>query len=69
MYTFIAVVDPIDPIGAELLLQLQSMLQQQYPIRFGFVLYCGQEDEVMSLHARVCRLFAQAKTVIYFMIL
>lgn len=67
MYTFIAVIDPVDPTGAELLLQLHSMLQQKYPIRFGFVLYCGHHevDEMVaakSLQARVCRLFSQAKT-------
>ena len=40
LYTLLAVVDPASYEGAALLLQLQAMHQQQYPLRFGIVLAC-----------------------------
>ena len=46
LYTLLAVVDPVTIEGAALLLQLQAMHQQQYPLRFGVVLAC---EETMSL--------------------
>ena len=49
LYTLLAVVDPVTLEGAALLLQLQAMHQQQYPLRFGVVLAC-EETQSLAQH-------------------
>ena len=49
MYTLLAAVDPVSLEGAALLLQLQAMHQQQYPLRFGVVLAC-EETQSLAQH-------------------
>jgi hypothetical protein len=72
LYTLIGVVDPASPSGASLLYQLNSLFQQQYPLRIGVALACdetkrleagegGKSDQISS--ADVCRLFAETKSV------
>ncbi len=62
MFTLIAVVDPVSVDGAHMLLQLQMILQQMYPIRLGVVVACAddtQEDTAQeSLCSKFSRLFA-----------
>lgn len=63
LYTLIGIVDPASPAGASLLYQLNSIFQQQYPIRIGIALACdstlGNTENIAS--EDVCRLFAEAK--------
>ena len=60
LYTLILVVDPLTQSGANMLMQIYMMMQQQYPVRFGLVFNCvstgphAQED--------FCRLFSQMRT-------
>lgn len=62
MYTLIAFVDPLSVPGATLLLQLQMLLQQQYPVRVGFSVSCADpEGSGKTLRKDFCRLFAGLK--------
>jgi Thioredoxin-like domain len=42
LYTVVVVADPATYEGAALLMQMQMLLQQQYPIRFGITLACEE---------------------------
>lgn len=54
LYTTIFTIDPFSFIGISLVMQIQNLMAQQYPLRFGIVLQClGRTD--------VCQLFGKAK--------
>jgi hypothetical protein len=72
LYTLIFVIDPWSFEGVNLLMQVQSMHAQQYPIRFGVVLRCddgldgaageeGGKGTQPPRRSEVCQLFAKAK--------
>jgi hypothetical protein len=46
MYTMILVLDPLSALGADLVVQVKEMWMQQFPIRFGFVLYPGSGEDL-----------------------
>ena len=48
IYTVIVVVDMYSLEGVSLVLQLHNMIQQQYPVRFGIVLACFDDDTYTS---------------------
>ena len=71
LYTAVLVIDPLSKKGLQLALTAKAMWQQQYPIRFGFVLYPGDSSEridtsmvnetSIATRSHICDLFAFAK--------
>ena len=71
LYTVVIVLDPLSERGVQLALTAKALWQQQYPIRFGFVLYPGGEAEKektisvdetsRATRAHICDLFSFAK--------
>lgn len=51
LYTLVVVIDPTTVLGASLFLQILMMWQQEYPVRFGFVLACPSDN------TDICRLY------------
>jgi UDP-glucose:glycoprotein glucosyltransferase len=51
LYTLVIVIDPSTVAGASLFLQVYMMWQQEYPVRFGFVLACPSDN------TDICRLY------------
>ena len=64
LYTAVIVVDPLTTEGAGMLLQVQMLLQQEYPIRFGVSLDCSESTSGLHEYADskdVCVLFGRIK--------
>lgn len=57
LYTIVAIVDVFSSTGANMLLELQMLHLQQFPVRCGFVLACENE------RGNFCRLFAHIREV------
>jgi hypothetical protein len=44
MYTVVIIVDILSEQGATLISEVSMLLEQQYPIRFGFIFDCSVKD-------------------------
>ena len=74
LYTLVAVIDPVSTAGASMFAQVQSMFQQQYPIRLGVAMAChgthyayqgvwdGKDKTWLASSEDLCRLLAHTKT-------